>query len=172
MSNYEQIFEAKNATAEPLNAEEAVAAIALSTAIADSAIEEVDAEGLAGVLWEFEVFSEYSEDEIVEIVDELLVVAAEEGVGPLLKTATQSLPEEMVWDGFAAAVVILLDEDELVIPADKKSYLKKLQEALKLGEEEAQEIIDEVIAAFQELDDEEYVDDDDDDETVIMGGPN
>lgn len=173
MSNYEQIFEAKNATAETLNGEEAVAAIALATAIADSAIEEVDAEGLAAILFEFEVFAEYSEDEIVEIVDELLAIATEEGVGPLLNTATKALPEEMVWDGFAAAVVLLLDEDELIIPSEKQPYLKKLQEALKLEEEEAQEIIEEVIAAFQESD-EEYLDDDDDDndETVVLGGSN
>lgn len=170
MSNYDQIFEAKNATAEPLNAEEAVAAIALATAIADSTIEEVDPEGLAGILWEFEVFSEYSEDEIIEIVDELLTVATEEGVGTLLNTATQSLPEEMVWDGFAAAVVILIDEDELVVPTEKQPYLKKLQEALKLEEQEAQEIIEEVIAAFQESDDEEY--DEDDDETANIGNSN
>ncbi|AUT02169.1 hypothetical protein CLI64_18250 [Nostoc sp. CENA543] len=172
MSNYDQIFEAKNATAEPLNAEEAVAAIAVATAIADSTIEEVDAEDLASILWEFEVFAEYSEDEIIETVDGLLAIATEQGVGTLLNTATQSLPEEMLWDGFAAAVVILIDEEELVVPTTKQPYLKKLQEALKLEEEEAQEIIEEVIAAFQEPDEEEYLDDDDDDETVLMGGSN
>jgi hypothetical protein len=170
MSNYEQIFEAKNTTEESLSPQEAVAAIALVSAIADSGLEEVDAEGLAGILWEFEVFAEFSEDEIVEMVDELMAIAEEEGVGPLFNTATQSLPEEMVWDGFAAGVVILLDEEELVVPTDKQPYLKKLQEALKLKDEEAQEIVQEVIAAFQEPDDDEFLDDEDD--TVAIGDSN
>jgi tellurite resistance protein len=169
MSNYEQIFEAKNTTEESLSPEEAVAAIAVVSAIADSTIEEVDGEGLAGILWEFEVFAEYSEEEILEIVDELMAIAEEEGVGTLLNTATQSLPEEMVWDGFASGVVMLLDEEELVIPPEKQPYLKKLQEALKLSDEEAQEIIEEVTAAFQE-DDEEFLDDEDD--TIVRGESN
>lgn len=166
MSNYEQVFASTQTLEESLSSEEAVAAIAVVSAIADSSIDEVDAEGLAGILWEFEVFAEYTEDEIVEIVDDLIASAEEEGVGALLNTATQVLSEDMIWDGFAAGVVVLLDPEELVIPQDKQPYLKKLQEALKLKDEEAQEIIQEVTAAFQESDDEEYLDDEDD--TVAM----
>lgn len=170
MSNYDQIFETTTTTEESLSAEEAVAAIALATAIADASIDEIDVEDLAGILWDFEVFAEYSEDDILETVDRLLAIAEQEGVGTLLNSAAQSIPEEMVWDGFATAVFILLDEDELIIPAQKQPYLKKLQAALKLGEEDAQEIIEEVIAAILEADDDEYLDDEDD--RVTMGDSN
>ncbi|QLE54476.1 hypothetical protein [Nostoc sp. TCL26-01] len=165
MTSYEQIFNSQQNIEESLSPEEAVAAIAVVTAIADTSIEQVDAEGLAGILWEFEVFAEYSEDEIVEIVDELIAIAEDASVGALFNAASQALSDELVWDGFAAGVIILLDEEELAIPQKKQPYLQKLREALELEEEEAQEIIQEVTAAFQELDSEIYSDED---EIVII----
>ncbi|MEH2312216.1 MAG: hypothetical protein V7K35_12620 [Nostoc sp.] len=164
MTKYDLVFNSPKTSEESLSPEEAVAAIATVTAIADSSIEDVDAESLAGILWEFEVFEEYSEDEIAEIVDRLIGIAEEEGIGPLFNTAKVSLSDELVLDGFAAGVIVLLD-DELAIPKPKQAYLKKLQAALELEDEEAEEIIKEVIAAFKETE-EEYADDDD--ETVVI----
>ena len=165
MTKYDKVFNSPKTSEESLSPEEAVAAIATVTAIADSSIEDVDAESLAGILWEFEVFEEYSEDEIAEIVDRLLAIAEEEGIGPLFNVAKVSLSDELVLDGFAAGVIVLLDE-ELAIPQSKQPYLKKLQAALELEDEEAEEIIKEVIAAFKEAE-EEYADDDED-ETVVI----
>ncbi|WP_298906001.1 hypothetical protein [uncultured Nostoc sp.] len=169
MTKYDKVFNSPKTSEESLSPEEAVAAIATVTAIADSSIENVDAESLAGILWEFEVFEEYSEDEIAEIVDRLIGIAEEEGIGPLFNTAKVSLSDELVLDGFAAGVIVLLD-DELAIPKPKQAYLKKLQAALELEDEEAEEIIKEVVAAFKETE-EEYADDgyaDDEDETVVI----
>ncbi|MDZ7952991.1 MAG: hypothetical protein RMY16_26360 [Nostoc sp. DedQUE12b] len=165
MTKYDKVFNSPKTSEESLSPEEAVAAIATVTAIADSFIEEVDAESLAGILWEFEVFEEYSEDEIAEIVDRLISIAEEEGIGPLFNAAKVSLSDELVLDGFAAGVIVLLDDD-LAIPKPKQAYLKKLQAALELEDEEAEEIIKEVIAAFKEAEDEEYTDDED--ETVVI----
>ncbi|MBN3893201.1 MAG: tellurite resistance TerB family protein [Nostoc sp.] len=165
MTKYDKVFNSPKTSEESLSPEEAVAAIATVTAIADSFIEEVDAESLAGILWEFEVFEEYSEDEITEIVDRLISIAEEEGIGPLFNAAKVSLSDELVLDGFAAGVIVLLDDD-LAIPKPKQAYLKKLQAALELEDEEAEEIIKEVIAAFKEAEDEEYADDED--ETVVI----
>ncbi|MBD2729296.1 hypothetical protein H6G96_24000 [Nostoc sp. FACHB-892] len=161
MTKYDKVFNSPKTSEESLSPEEAVAAIATVTAIADSSIEDVDAESLAGILWEFEVFEEYSEDEIAEIVDRLIGIIEEEGIGPLFNAAKVSLSDELVLDGFAAGVIVLLDE-ELAIPKSKQAYLKKLQTALELEDEEAEEIIKEVIAAFEEEDA------DDEDETVVI----
>lgn len=164
MTKYDLVFNSPKTSEESLSPEEAVAAIATVTAIADSSVENVDAESLAGILWEFEVFEEYSEDDIAEIVDRLIDIAEEEGIGPLFNVAKVSLSDELVLDGFAAGVIVLLD-DELAIPKPKQAYLKKLQAALELEDEEAEEIIKEVIAAFKEAE-EEYADDED--ETVVI----
>ncbi|MEH2000645.1 MAG: hypothetical protein V7L00_18190 [Nostoc sp.] len=163
MTKYDKVFNSPNRSEESLSPEEAVAAIAVVTAIADSSIEDVDAESLAGILWEFEVFEEYSEDEITEIVDRLIDITEQEGIGPLFNVAKVSLSDELVLDGFAAGVIVLLD-DELAIPRSKEAYLKKLQAALELEDEEAEEIIKEVIAAFKEAEEEA----DDEDETVVI----
>jgi hypothetical protein len=165
MSKYDKIFNSSERSEESLSPEEAVAAIATVTAIADLSVEDVDAESLAGILWEFEVFEEYSEDEITEIVDRLIGIAEDEGLGVLFNTAKVSLSDELVLDGFAAGVIVLLD-DALTIPKQKQAYLKKLQTALELEDEEADEIIKEVIAAFEEAEEEEY--EDDEDETVVI----
>ncbi|MBD2439750.1 hypothetical protein [Nostoc sp. FACHB-110] len=160
MTKYDKVFNSQKTIAETLTPEEAVAAIAVVTAIADAAAEEIDPEGLAGILWEFEVFEEYSEDEIIAIVDKLIDIAENEGIGPLFNTANESLTEELVLDGFAAGVVALLDEEELIIPKNKQPFLEQLKSALELEDEEADEIVKEIISAFQAAE-EEYFDDDD-----------
>ena len=162
MSNFDKIFSSSEISQEPLSPEEGVAAIAVVTAIAHSSVEEVDPEILASILWEFEIFEEYSEDELTETVDRLIGIAEDEGLGPLFNAASQALSEDLVLDGFAAGIIVLIDEEELVIPNQKQPYIKKLQQALKLEDEEAQEIIQEVIAAFEEAENEEDFEDEDD----------
>ncbi|MFH7026192.1 MAG: hypothetical protein ACHBN1_12485 [Heteroscytonema crispum UTEX LB 1556] len=162
MGKYDKIFNSQEASEESLSPEEAVAAVAVVSAAADSSIEEVDAEILASILWDFEVFEEYSEDEVSEIVDRLLGIAKKAGLGPLLNTAIESLSEDLVLDAFAAGVMMVLDEEELIVPKGKMPFLKQLQSVLQLEEEEAQEVISEVIAAFEEA---EY-----EDETVVDEG--
>ncbi|MDZ8053312.1 MAG: hypothetical protein RMX68_025800 [Aulosira sp. ZfuVER01] len=158
MTQYKKIFDSKQTTEESLSPEEAVAAIAVITAIADSSIEEVDAEALATILWDFEVFEEYSEEEITDIVQRLLEIAQEDGLGALFNTASAALSDDIVLDAYAAGAIVLIDE-ELVIPKQKQTYLKELQQALDLEDEEAEEIIQEVIAAFEEGENLEFLDD-------------
>lgn len=165
MSKYDNIFNSQKKSEQVLTPEEAVAAIAVVTAAADSSLEDVDAEDIAMILWEFEVFEEYSEEEISEIVDRLMGIGEDEGLGRLFSTASDSLSDELILDAFAAGVLMVIDEEELIIPQAKTSLLKSLQQALDLEEEEAQEIIQEVIAAYEEAENEEY---EDEDETVLL----
>ncbi|MGI2907530.1 hypothetical protein [Tolypothrix sp. VBCCA 56010] len=160
MGKYDNIFNSQEKSEQVLTPEEAVAAIAVVTAAADSSIEGVDAEDIAMILWEFEVFEEYSEEEISEIVDRLMVIAEDEGLGTLFNTANDSLSDELILDAFAAGVLMVIDEEQLIIPQGKTPLLKKLQQALDLEEEEAQEIIQEIIAAYEEAENEEYSDED------------
>ncbi|MBD2353161.1 hypothetical protein H6G41_00740 [Tolypothrix sp. FACHB-123] len=158
MSKYDRIFDSKQTTEEFLSPEEGVAAIAVISAIADSSIEEVDAEALAVVLWDFEVFEEYSEEEITEIVYRLIEIAQADGLGALFNSASAALSDDVVLDAYAAGAIVLLDED-LVITNDKKPYLKDLQKALDLEDEEAEEIVQEIIAAIEEAENGNFGDD-------------
>jgi hypothetical protein len=160
MGKYDNIFNSQKKSEQVLTPEEAVAAMAVVTAAADSSLEDVDAEDIAMILWEFEVFEEYSEEEISEVVDRLMGIAEDEGIGTLFNTASDSLSDELILDAFAAGVLMVIDEEELIIPQAKTPLLKRLQQALDLEEEEAQEIIQEVIAAYEEAENEEYSDED------------
>lgn len=165
MGKYDKIFKSDKTSKESLSPEEAVAAIAVVTAAADSSLEEVDAELLTDILWGLEVFEEYSDDELLETLDKVIAIAEEDGIGALFTTANNALTEDLLLDAYAAGVSVLVDEDELRIPKGKTTLLKKLQEALEIDDEEAKEIVDEVIAAFEEVEDEEFAEDDD--ETLL-----
>ena len=157
MTKYDYIFKSKETIKESLNAQEAVAVIAVITTIVDSGSEDIDAESLADILWEFEIFDEYSEEEMLETVDRLIEIAGEVGLGSLFNAANAAISGEAVLDGFAAGVIMLLDAENLIIPANKKVFLKQLQIALELDDEEAEEIIKEIISSIEAGDEEEYV---------------
>ncbi|MFQ4145231.1 hypothetical protein [Chlorogloeopsis sp. ULAP02] len=155
MSKYDRIFNSEEVLEESLTPEEAVAAIAVVTAVADSSLEKVDADFLVDILWGFEIFEEYSDDELLEIVDKLISLAEDEGVGTLFNTAYECLADELILDGFAAGVSVLVDEEELKIPESKIILLKNLQEGLEIENEEAKEVIEEVINSFEEVEEED-----------------
>jgi hypothetical protein len=60
MTKYDYIFNSQDKIKESLNEQQAVAAIAVITTIVDSGIDNIDAESLADILWDFEIFDEYS----------------------------------------------------------------------------------------------------------------
>jgi hypothetical protein len=163
MGKYDKIFNSTKTTKEKLTAQEAVAAIGVVTSAADSSLDEVDPDYIADILWEFlEVFEEYSDDQMLELLDKLMAIAEEDGVGALFNAAKSSLSEDFALDAYAAGVSLLVDEEEMVIPKGKMNLLKKLQEALGIEDDEATEVKAEVLAAFEEeeLDeDDEFLDD-------------
>ncbi|TFI56208.1 hypothetical protein BLD44_002605 [Mastigocladus laminosus UU774] len=163
MGKYDKFFESEEVLEESLNPNEAIAAVAVVTAIADSSIEDVDAELLTDILWGFEIFDEYSDDELLEMIDKLVALAEDEGVGTLFNTAYESLDDELIPDAFAAGVSMLVDEEDLRIPRGKATLLKKLQQSLELEDDEAKEIVEEVITAFEEAEDEDFLDSEDED---------
>lgn len=166
MTKYDRIFKSQDVSEESLNAEEAVAAIAVITAIVDSSLEDLDTESLVAILWEFQIFDEYSEEEMQEMVDRLAAIAKQEGLGALFNTANMSIIDEIILDAFAAGVVMLLDDETLTIPANKQPYIKHLQQALELDDIEAEEMIRELIAAIEAGDKQgEYVEEY---ETIIL----
>ncbi|NES99640.1 MAG: hypothetical protein F6K62_01950 [Sphaerospermopsis sp. SIO1G2] len=166
MNKYGSIFESQEVSEESLNSEEAVAAIAVITAIVDSSLEDLDTESLANILWDFQIFDEYSEEEVLEIVEQMAAIAKQEGLGALFNTANMSIIDEIILDAFAAGVVMLLDDKTLTIPTKKQPYIKQLQTALQLENMEAEAIIKDVINAIEVRDQlEEYTEES---ETIIL----
>jgi hypothetical protein len=161
MGKYDRIFHSDAVFAEILSPEEAVAAIAIVTAAADTSLENLEIEWFANILSGFEVFEEYTNDELLEILTHLIALANQtegntksQGLGALFNSANDSLADELVLDGFAAGVSVLVDRDKLIIPKPKTPLLKQLQEALEIEDTEAEEVIDSVLNAFAESEDE------------------
>jgi len=166
MSKYDSVFNSDRTYTESLSPEEGVAAIAVITVLSDAEVARVDPDYLIDLLWETELYDDYSDDDMAEMVDGLLDMAEGEGLGALFNAAYDCLPDELVPDAFAAGVMMMIDESG-VIPAKHQVFLKELQQALELEDEEAQVIVDEVVAVFNEeleedLDDEEYDRDEED----------
>lgn len=155
MNQYDRIFNSEETSTEGFSPEEGVAAIAVITVISNSKISEVNTDYLIDLLWETELFDDYSEEEMAEMVDTLRGLAAQEGLGAMFNAAYDCLPDELLPDAFAAGVMMLVDESGN-IPLETKGFLKELQQALEIEDEEAHAIIDEVITILNETDEDEY----------------
>lgn len=165
MAQYDDIFHAVGVSSEELTAEEAVAAVAVVIAAADTSLDELDVDFLADVLWEFDIFEEYSNDDLLDILDRVLEIAEQEQLGVMFNTANKYIGEELVLDAFGVGVSVLVDEETFSIPLSKMPLLKELQKTLGVEETEAGELIDEVIAAIEEAETSYF---DDEYETIIL----
>lgn len=160
MGKYDRIFNSDETSTESLSPEEGVAAIAIISVLSDSEEFDVGTDYLIDLLWETELFDDYSDDEMAEMIDRLLDIAEEEGLGALFNAAYECLPDELLPDAFAGGVMMLVDDSE-TIPTRHQIYLKEFQQALELEDEQAQQIIDEVIAAFDEAAEDDYDEEED-----------
>ncbi|TAF00020.1 MAG: hypothetical protein EAZ79_03950 [Oscillatoriales cyanobacterium] len=129
------------------NYEQSVAAIALVAAEANSP--DADADILESILWDSEIFVEFSEDDMSEMFQHLANIIAEDGLGGLFNTARESLPNELVLDTFAITAAMFVADE--TVSEKHRDFLKKFQEVLGVDDEEAEEIIQDVIAAYSEV---------------------
>jgi hypothetical protein len=149
MGKYNYLFDSQDTSVETLSSEEAVAAVAVVTALSNSDEFDVDIDTLVNVLWELEVFDKYSEDDMSEMVDRLLDIAEQEGLGVLFNTTCDFLSNELAPHAFTAGVMMAVD-DYGVIPSEHRYFLNELKQALYLENKQAQQIIDNVLLAFNE----------------------
>ena len=150
MGKFDKILNSENTSEASLTSEESLAAIALVAAQANSP--DTDADILESILWESEIFAEYSEDDMSGMLKKLAGIATQDGLGALFNTAWESMPDELVLDTFAITVAMFVVDGEV---SDKhQGFLNEFQQALGLEDEEAEEIIEEVITAYSEEDEE------------------
>jgi hypothetical protein len=130
---------------------EGIAAIAIITLLADRPDAELPADELLEVVTSFEIFDEYSDDDLLRMVDKLMEIADEEGLGALFNAAddVDAISDELVPDAYAIALATLIDDQTLTVPVGKQPFLKELREALDVDDEEATEILHDVVATLQ-----------------------
>jgi len=145
IGKFDNIFDSDDMTDEILTGEEAVAAIAYLTSFA-AHNGDVEEENLVQTLWELEIFALYSDEQLSDIIDKIIMISEDDGVGALFNAAYDIIPDELITDAFAAAIIILLESGEL--STLNRKVLKELQKALELSEEESSAIIDAVLSEF------------------------
>jgi len=151
VSKFDKIFNSEDKSEASFTPEESVAAVALVAALANSP--DTDADILESILWESEIFAEYSEDDMSAMFQRLSGIATQDSLGALFNAAWESLPDELVLDTFAITAAMFVLDGEV---SDKhKGFLQEFQQVLGLEDEEAEEIIEEVIVAYSEEDVEE-----------------
>jgi hypothetical protein len=141
MNKYDKIFDSDESSEIELNEAEGIAAIVTIAALADDVRELVAPDLYLDILGDFDLFAEYSEEDLLSLVDRLTVVAIDEGLGALFNAADDGIPDELVLDAYEAAVLVYFDLETAEIPAAKQDFLKELQAALDIDPEEVAEIM-------------------------------
>jgi hypothetical protein len=148
MGKYDSIFNSEEYAEIQLNEGEGLAAIVAIAALADDPQEMVDPEFFLDTLSYFDLFAESSEEELLEMVDRLIALATEEGMGVLFNAADEAIPDELVPDVYAAAIFARLDPITKEISSDGELFLKELREVLDIDDEEAISIMIDVKQSF------------------------
>jgi hypothetical protein len=151
MPKYDSIFNSEEYTEEPLNEAEGLASIVLIAALADNPKELVAPDLFLDILADFDLYAEYSEEDLLSMVDRLTAIAADQGLGALFNAADEAIPDDLVPDAYAAAVLAKMNLDTGEIPAGSQVFLKELQVVMDIDDDEAAEVVAEVQKSFESV---------------------
>ena len=149
MPKYDNIFNAEEYAEEPLNEAEGLASIVLIAALADNPQELVAPDLFLDILADFDLYAEYSEEDLLSMVDRLTTIVSDQGIGALFNAADEAIPDDLVPDAYAAAVLAKMNPDTGEIPASAQVFLKELQSVLDIDDEEAAEVVVEIKKGFE-----------------------
>jgi tellurite resistance protein len=128
----------------------AIAVIGIFSSLADG--DELGHEedyALGEMLCSVSGFEDYSEDDYVELYNRAIAVINEEGSGEAFTQAIASLPNKDYREAaYVTALTVMAVDGEF--PEEEEDFLAELQEALKISDKKAEEIIDEVLGEDEE----------------------
>ena len=150
MPKYDSIFNTEEYSEEPLNEAEGLASIVLIADLADNPQELVAPDLFLEILPDFDLYAEYSDEDLLSMVDRLTAIVADVGLGALFNAADEAIPDDLVPDAYAAAILAKMDLQTGEINAGAQVFLKELQVVLDIDDEEAAEVAAEVKKAFEE----------------------
>jgi hypothetical protein len=151
MPKYDNIFNAEEYTEEPLNEAEGLASIVLIAALADNLQELVAPDLFLDILADFDLYAEYSDEDLLSMVDRLTAIATDQGLGALFNAADEAIPDDLVPDAYAAAILTKMNPDTGEIPAAAQVFLKELQAVMDIDDDEAAEVVAEVKKGFESV---------------------
>jgi hypothetical protein len=150
MAKYDSIFNAEEYAQEPLNEAEGLAAMVLIAALADNPKELVAPDLFLDILADFDLYAEYSDEDLLTMVDRLTTIVDDEGLGVLFNAADEAIPDDLVPDAYAAAILARMDPETGKVSVDRQVFLTELQAVLDIDDAEAAEVMAEIQKAFAE----------------------
>jgi hypothetical protein len=130
---------------------EGIAAIALITMLADRPDAEIPVDRLMDILAAFEMFDEYSDEQLMAMIEKISEIADQEGLGAMFNAAddVEVISDDLVPDAYAIAVAASVDDQTLELSPKRNDFLRELQTALDVDDAEAKEIMTDVVATLQ-----------------------
>ncbi len=150
MAKYDSIFNAEEDTEIELNEAEGLAAMVVIAALADDLKDLVAPDLFLDILADFDLYAEYSDEDILAMIDRLTAIVADDGLGALFNAADEAIPDDLVPDAYAAAVLAKMDPDTGDLSAKSQVFLKELQAVLDIDDAEASEVMAEIQKSFEE----------------------
>jgi hypothetical protein len=138
-----------------LEPEVAIAVIGLFSAAIDGEGITIEEEyALSEMLGAVSQFEDYSDEDFEELTQKVVSLLEEEEPEVLIEQAIASLPNKNYREAAYITAILVVGIDEEV-PEAEQDYISELQEALRISDERAQELIDEVFGAEEEEEEEE-----------------
>ena len=150
MAKYDSIFNVEEDTEIDLNEAEGLAAMVVIAALADDPKELVAPDLFLDILSDFDLYAEYSDEDLLAMVDRLTAIAVDEGLGILFNAADEAIPDDLVPDAYVAAVLTKMNPETGEIPESAQIFLKELQAILDIDDAEASEVMAEIYKGFEE----------------------
>jgi hypothetical protein len=150
-----ELVKSGSKTSVKLEPEVAIAIIGLFSASGeDEGIISTDEYPLPEMLEGIDLFESYSEEDFEKLTAKVNTVIKEQELENLIPGAIASLTKKNYREAaYITAILIVGMEEE--IPESEEDFLFELQEALKISDDRAEELIDEVFEEYEEEEEEE-----------------
>ncbi|MFN6514868.1 MAG: tellurite resistance TerB family protein [Nostoc sp. CreGUA01] len=140
----------RSASSVALEPEVAIAILGLFSAAADGeGISSTEEYALSEFLSQVGLFEDYSDDDFEELTEKVVCLIEEEEPEDLVAQAIESLPNRAYREAAYITAILVVGIDEEV-PEIEQDYISELQEALRISDERAQELIDEIFGEEEE----------------------
>ncbi|RCJ27367.1 hypothetical protein A6S26_13150 [Nostoc sp. ATCC 43529] len=139
-----------SASSVALEPEVAIAILGLFSAAADGeGISSTEEYALSEFLGQVGLFEDYCDDDFEELTEKVISLIEEEEPEDLVAQAIESLPNRAYREAAYITAILVVGIDEEV-PEIEQDYISELQEALRISDERAQELIDEIFGEEEE----------------------
>ena len=137
--NLLKLFKPQPENASLFSPEKAFAAIAVSAIASDGILYDKERQRIVLLLSQLQLFSNYSEQRLRGLLEDLFNQLSSKGVDGLVAIARESLPAQLQESAFSVAIDLLLVDG--VLSAKEEAFLTDLWQIMDISAEKADEIL-------------------------------